>query len=153
MADSSRREIGLRLSPVASAASSAYKIDNHRGMHRHHRFDRHGSRVTNSRLGIAAPDFRLRLAVAVLRRPPVEATPATAPLCGEPRRASCAYLAAVRSTALHREAGNQVQRFRRASSVNAFELSRVGTNALSRATEDASNQRLDARSATEYERD
>ena len=35
-----------------------------------------------------------------------------------------------------REAGNRAQRFMRASSVNAFELSRATTGALSRVTED-----------------
>jgi hypothetical protein len=49
-------------------------------------------------------------------------------------------------------AGKWPARFRRASSVTAFELPRDTTNTLSRGADVASSQRLDARGATDYKR-
>jgi len=74
-AQAARRESSLRSCPSAAAASSADSIACNRGIHRHCWFERHGSRGTNSRRGIAALPFRLRGAAPCSERPPPIGTP------------------------------------------------------------------------------
>jgi hypothetical protein len=59
-AGSARREIGLRSDSSLPPRVVRHSTACHRGMHRRRWFARHGSRSTNSRRGIATPDFLAR---------------------------------------------------------------------------------------------
>jgi len=152
----------LSLPRRLSAASSRHPSH---GSKRRWYFGASETRRRKTARGIATASFPLRSVAAWRTRRPVGLPPASrSARCRESVSDGCTRMwtyggrplpcpgtdAGWRSRApgrARREAGTRPQRFRRASSVPAFRMPRITADVLSRVTDAAPNQRLDARGA------